>query len=217
MARAAAKPTVATDGREIGKRALATRRRLLDATLKLLASDGLFDLKLVDVTREIDASPATFYQYFSDVDDALLHLCDDVAAAAAELLPLLAEPWVIDADFAKAHAFVHAYIGYWDQHGPVLRVRNLKAEEGERAFRNKRRDTQVPQLEAFAELTRPNIDAGRLPTDADPIARAAAMLAMLERLTFYRDGLASRGTTNESLARTMARILFQTLTGLTGD
>lgn len=208
---------VATDGRAIGKRAMATRRKLLDATRELLERDGFFDLKLVDITREIDASPATFYQYFTDIDDALLCLADDVEAAAFELLPLLEGPWDSEADYATAQEFVRAYIAYWEAHGPVLRVRNLKAEEGERAFRKKRSSTQMPILEAFAALVRPNVDAGRLPADADAIARAAAMMAMLERLTFYRDGLASRGTSQEALINTMARILFQTLTGFAGE
>ncbi len=208
---------VATDGRAIGKRAMATRRKLLDATRDLLERDGLFDLKLVDITRQIDASPATFYQYFTDIDDALLCLTDDVEAAALELLTLLEGPWESAADYSKSQEFVRAYISYWESHGPVLRVRNLKAEEGEQAFRKKRSDAQLPILEAFADIVRPNVTAGRLPADADAIARAAAMMAMLERLTFYRDGLASRGTSQEALINTMARILFQTLTGFAGE
>ena len=196
---------------------MATRRRLLDATRDLLTRDGPFDLKLVDITREINASPATFYQYFTDIDHALLCLADDAMDSSADLLSFLEDPWQSEDDFPKARAFVDAYMQYWDLNGPVLRVRNLKAEEGESAFRVKRSESQVPLLEALAAMVDDSVKAGRLPKDANSIARGAAMLAMLERLTAYRDGLASRGTTAEALANTLTRILFQTISGLTGE
>ncbi len=41
----------AADGRITGERALATRRRLLDATESLLERNGVRDLKVVDITR----------------------------------------------------------------------------------------------------------------------------------------------------------------------
>lgn len=64
----------AADGRVIGSRALATRRKLLDATAKLLQEQGILDLRVVDISRHIGSSPATFYQYFNDVDEAILEL-----------------------------------------------------------------------------------------------------------------------------------------------
>ena len=210
----AVKPTVATDGREIGERAMATRHRLLDATRSLLAREGLYELKLVDITREIGASPATFYQYFTDIDDALLCLCDAVEDAAKELVSLLEGPWTSADDFGRAEAFVTAYMNYWDEHRPVLRVRNLKAEEGDKVFRNKRRGTQLPMLKSMSALVEPNIAAGRLPADTDVIATSAAMLAMLDRLTYYSDGLSSRGTGQAELSATMTRILFHSITGI---
>lgn len=59
----------AADGRVIGARAQATRRKLLDATAKLLTEQGILDLRVVDISREIGTSPATFYHYFNDVDE----------------------------------------------------------------------------------------------------------------------------------------------------
>ncbi len=67
---------LAADGRVIGSRAKATRLRLLDATAKLLRSHGVLELKVVDITREAGTSPATFYQYFADVDTVLLALAE---------------------------------------------------------------------------------------------------------------------------------------------
>ena len=41
----------AVDNRVLGPRALATRKRLLDATAELLESGGLLDFKVVEVAR----------------------------------------------------------------------------------------------------------------------------------------------------------------------
>ena len=61
---------VALDGRPLGKRGAQTRRRLLDATATLLETHGIRDLRVVDIARAVGTSPATFYQYFRDVEEA---------------------------------------------------------------------------------------------------------------------------------------------------
>ena len=78
----------ATDGRVIGRRAIQTRRRILDTTAALLREHGALDLKVTDVAREVGTSPATFYQYFADVEDAILALAIDLVETA----PRLPEP-----------------------------------------------------------------------------------------------------------------------------
>ncbi len=209
-------PTVATDGREIGERAKATRRKLLNATRKLLARDGLSDMRLVDITRDVDASPATFYQYFADIDTAILALANELVADSHVVLEHLAEPWSSPNDAPKATAFVRAYIDYWDTNGAVLRVRNLKAEEGEPEFRRVRSAQQLPLIQAIAAMVEANVDAGQVAEDTDAIATAAAVLAMLERLTSYRDELSHRGTTPDRLEATLSHIAFQIVTGHVG-
>lgn len=206
--------TVATDGRTIGARAMATRRRLLDATKDLLARDGVLSLRLVDVTREVGSSPASFYQYFTDIDDALLVLSDEVEESTAELAALLDEPWTSVDDYEHARAFVLAYVDHWDEHGAVLRARNLKAEEGDARFRAKRSESQLVIMDAMGAMVAASIRAGRLSNEVEPIAATAGMLAMLERLTSYRRELEERGTTPEALNNTLARILFRTVSGV---
>ena len=53
MTDSATKPALASDGRVIGARAHRTRRRLLDATAKLLEERGALGLRVVDITREV--------------------------------------------------------------------------------------------------------------------------------------------------------------------
>lgn len=206
--------TVATDGRTIGARALATRRRLLDATRGLLARDGVLSLRLVDVTREIGSSPASFYQYFTDIDDALLVLSDEVEESTEELAARLDTPWSTVEDYVYALGFVGAYVAYWEEHGAVLRARNLKAEEGDARFRAKRSKAQLTIMDVMGPMVVDSIENGRLSDEIDPVAAAAAMLAMLERLTSYRRELEERGSDAEAMNITLARILFRTVSGV---
>jgi len=83
----------AADGRVIGSRALATRRKLLDATAKLLQEQGILDLRVVDISRDIGSSPATFYQYFNDVDEAILELSKEATEDEKPLVALLQPGW----------------------------------------------------------------------------------------------------------------------------
>lgn len=61
----------AADGRVPGRRGQATRQKLLDCTADMLRTTSYRDLKVVDIAREAGTSPATFYQYFPDVESAI--------------------------------------------------------------------------------------------------------------------------------------------------
>src|SRR3954467_4414531 len=84
---------LAIDGRPLGRRAQQTRRRLLDATCELLESHGIRDLRVVEVARKVGTSPATFYQYFRDVDEAVLVLSDELTEDLEPIAALLDTPW----------------------------------------------------------------------------------------------------------------------------
>lgn len=62
------------DGRVIGRRGRATRERLLQELELLLARTPVADLLVVDVAFKARVSPATFYQYFRTLDDAVAAL-----------------------------------------------------------------------------------------------------------------------------------------------
>ena len=79
----------AADGRMPGRRGLATRQRLLDATAEQLESCGFRDLKVIDIARSAGTSPATFYQYFPDAEAAVLVQAAVLTEAWHEELQLL--------------------------------------------------------------------------------------------------------------------------------
>jgi AcrR family transcriptional regulator len=212
-----AEEVLATDGRVIGERAAATRQRLLDATLTLLQRDGVLDLKVVDITREAGAAPATFYQYFPDLDAAVLALAEIAVADEAPLVEFLQPPWSTVADHSRAVAFVDAYANYWNDHQAVLLVRNLKAEQGDIEFRAVRTRANLLLLRRMADMVSAGQEDGRVSAKLDPFATAAAMMSMLERLLAYSNELRRRGSSREAQRDTLVSILFHTLSGLAPD
>lgn len=208
-----AERVLATDGRVIGTRASRTRARLLEATAKLLAEQGVLELKVVDITREVRTSPATFYQYFGDVTDAILALSDEAATELAPVVALLEAPWTDGDAFGRAREITTAFIDYWLAHQAVIRSRNLRAEEGDPRFRESR-------VRAYSGLMRPMIAtieagqaAGRLSGTVNPYAGAAAMVAVMERLVAFLPEFGRRGVGRAEMVDTIAAILVQTLTG----
>jgi AcrR family transcriptional regulator len=207
------KTILGADGRVLGTRAESTRTRLLEATAKLLSESGVLDLRIVDITREVGSSPATFYQYFVDVDAAILALAELATADEAPLVSHLSAGWDGPEGLERARQFVDAYMTFWDDHSAVLRVRNLKAEEGNAAFREARSKANLLLIPAMGKMVEQAQSAGRLPETMHPFVTATAMIAMIERLLPYRNEIARRGAPASSLRDTLATLVYRSLTG----
>jgi len=170
---------VAIDGRALGRRGALTRRRLLRATAELLETHGVRDLRVVDIARAVGTSPATFYQYFRDVEDAVLVLADAVGEDLAPIGELLDRPWTGADGLAAAREMVSSFMEYWDGHRAILRTRNLAAQEGDRRFRDVRIAALRPLQKGLAEKLAEAQDAGMVPGELSPIAAGSALAAML--------------------------------------
>ena len=201
------------DGRALGPRATETRQRLLDATEELLGTRPLRDLRVIDVARRVGTSPATFYQYFQDLEDAVVHLAERAAEELPPIVAAIQQGFPADGGLERARGIVEAYIAHWDAHRAVLRVRNLASEEGDPRFRGVRRRVHGPVIEALAAEILRNQEAGRVAREIHPVAAAAALAAILERLAAYHAELQTFGITREHLVETTARILVRTVAG----
>ena len=204
---------VALDGRPLGKRGAATRRRLLDATAQLLESHGVRDLRVVDIAREVGTSPATFYQYFRDVEEAVLAMTAEVGEELAPVDELLRRSWTGPSGLDTAREMVDGFIRYWDEHRAVLRTRNLAAQEGDQRFRQVRNASLRPITDHLAAAVSESQTAGRVSDDIAPMAAAAALVALLERMAAFHRDLESLGITRADVVETTAHIVHQTVTG----
>jgi AcrR family transcriptional regulator len=204
---------VALDGRPLGKRGAATRGRLLESTARLLESHGVRDLRVVDIAREVGTSPATFYQYFRDVEEAVLALTAVVGEELAPVDELLRRPWTGTSGLDTAREMVDAFIRYWDANRAVLRTRNLAAQEGDQRFRQVRNNSLRPLTEHLANAVAESQAAGRVSSEIAPMAAAAALVALLERMAAFHRDLETLGVTRADVVETTARIVHQTVTG----
>ena len=209
----ATEAAVDQNGRVLGPKALATRERLLDETQALLENGSLRELRVVEIARKAGTSPATFYQYFKDVEDAVLCLAEQAGEDVPAVVEMIGGPWSGVAGLANARAVVDAFIRHWDENRAVLRVRNLASEEGDLRFQRVRRRTLSPVIEAFAEQFEGGLRAGTISSQIHPYAGAAALAAILERMAAYHVELEGFGMTRQDLVESCARILAQTLVG----
>jgi len=204
---------VALDGRPLGRRGAATRRRLLDATATMLETRGVRDLRVVDIAREVGTSPATFYQYFRDVEEAVLALAEEVGEQLAPVDELLVRSWTGRDGLDTARHMVDEFLHYWDGHRAVLRTRNLAAQEGDQRFRRVRNASLQPITEHVAAKI---VDAqanGRVSDQLAPMAAASALVSMLERMAAFHRDLEAIDVSRDDLVEATARIVYQTVTG----
>ncbi len=207
----------AIDGREIGVRGAATRRRLLDATAELLQHHGVRELRVVDIARAVGTSPATYYQYFRDVDEAVLVLADEVGTN--EVIPIARrfdDAWDGDAGLEIVRRLVAEFFALWDTHHAVLRTRNLAAQEGDQRFRAIRHRTNRPFLDGFAAQVRRHQATGAVANEISAVAAAAALTALIERMAAFHSELRVLGIDRDDVIETTARICFQTVVGTSG-
>ena len=203
----------ATDGRVPGRRGIATRRRLLDCAAELLTKTSYRDIKVIDIAREAGTSPATFYQYFPDVEQAVLVLAEELAGDAAYLAELVRSDWRGDRGAQTARRIVESFLEYYDRHRAVFRVVDLATEEGDLRFKQLRTRALGGITDALCEVIRDFQHEGRLDPEVDPTATAFIMVAMLAHSAAHRYGFEFWGVRTAAQVDTLSRILFWNVTG----
>jgi AcrR family transcriptional regulator len=205
----------AVDGRVPGQRGLATRQKLLGQTRSMLADTPYRDLKVVDIARGSGTSPATFYQYFTDAEEALLALAEDLVTEGRDRLtrPVLEGDWSDSGAYETCDEVAATFLEFWDDHGSLMAVIDLAALEGDDRFRNIRSGLLNAFTEAIGDVARAKQAAGNLPADLDPLATAAVLVAMLAHVSGHRYGIEAYGTSTGAIRRSMARLLYSGVTG----
>ena len=204
----------AVDGRVPGRRGRATRRRLLDATASLLGTHTYRDLKVVDIARAAGTSPATFYQYFPDVETAVLTLAQEMVDEGADrLAALVSDDWQGEAGPASAERLARGVLTFWDERQALIRVLDLASHEGDQRFRDLRTRLLGGISDALHDLLRRQQAAGYLGDDSDPAAVAGVLVSMLAHVAAHRPGLEAWGADRHEMEATMADILRWSITG----
>ena len=200
-----------TDGRVPGRRGRATRQRLLECTTELLVATPWRSIKVIDIAREAGTSPATFYQYFENVEAAITVLAEELVEGAGELAGLVDGDWSEGASWTTAVAVVQGFMDYWETNRAVFRVVELTTVEGDLRFQGLRVRALNAVTVTLARVIATTSDGS--PAGSDPMAAAGTLIAMLAQVAGHRYGFEFWGIRTASLVDSQARLLHWSVTG----
>jgi AcrR family transcriptional regulator len=204
----------ASDGRVPGRRGRATRDKLLSCTADLLEKSSYRDLKVIDIARCAGTSPATFYQYFNDVEAAVLELAGKLQEEGAVLVELIRDSsWKGGRGHETSLALTDAFLDLWDRNRAILRVVDLATAEGDLHFQNIRTHLLNEVTLALRDIVEGFREQKKQPHDLDPMAQAATLVSMLAHVAAHRYGFEFWGIRVDKMRESVARLLYIGVTG----
>jgi AcrR family transcriptional regulator len=186
---------------------------LLDCTEKLLDTMSFRDIKVIDIAREAKTSPATFYQYFPDIESAVLALGEATNLDTSELGALVrGADWRGKKGYANALHLADAFIEFWERHRATIRVTDLLVAEGDMRFQTIRTrllsDLAVALSEVIAQTR-----SGAKVSSSRRMATGGVLVAMMANVTTHRFTYEFWGIRTAELRASMADIIFTSITG----
>ncbi|MFH8339968.1 TetR family transcriptional regulator [Streptomyces sp. AM6-12] len=202
------------DGRVAGRRGQATRQKLLDCLSEMLSSSPYRDVKVIDVARKAGTSPATFYQYFPDVEGAVLEIAEQMAAEGAGLTELLeGRSWAGKSGWQTSQELVDGFLDFWKKHDAILRVVDLGAAEGDKRFYKIRMKILNSVNSSLADSIAELQSKGRVDKDVNPAAVAGSLVAMLAAVAAHQKGFSSWGVKQAEIKPNLALLIHLGVTG----
>ena len=202
------------DGRVAGRRGQATRQKLLDCLSEMLSSSPYRDVKVIDVARKAGTSPATFYQYFPDVEGAVLEVAEQMATEGAGLTELVeGRSWIGKAGWQTAQELVDGFLEFWRRNDAILRVVDLGASEGDKRFYKIRMKILNTVNNSLAEAVTQLQAKGKVDKDVNPAAVAGSIVAMLAAVASHQKGFQTWGVKQAELKPNLALLVHLGVTG----
>lgn len=202
------------DGRVAGRRGQATRQKLLDCLSEMLSSSPYRDVKVIDVARKAGTSPATFYQYFPDVEGAVLEIADEMAKEGAQLTePVAGRSWVGKAGWQTSEQLVESFLDFWRRNDAILRVVDLGAAEGDKRFYKIRMKILTSVTNALADAVKELQGKGKVDKEVNPSAVAGSLVTMLAAVASHQKGFTAWGVKQAELKPNLALLVHLGITG----
>jgi AcrR family transcriptional regulator len=198
----------AVDGRVPGRRGRATRDKLLKATAELLDKKSYRELTVVEIAKRAKTSTATFYQYFTDVEAALVELAQQLVAEAPTLVGIIQRGDWKSGGSKSATKLVDAFIDLWERHNAILRVVDLATAEGDLRFRNIRTHLLSQVTDALRDAIVKSSNG-----DLEPRAHAAAIVSLLAHVAEHRYGFDFWGIKLDDVRKSTAKHVAWGITG----
>ena len=180
----------------------------------MLSSSPYRDVKVIDVARKAGTSPATFYQYFPDVEGAVLEIAEATAKEAGSLTELVAgRSWTGKAAKESADELVDGLLAFWRTHDAILRVIDLGAAEGDKRFYKIRMKILTPVTNSLRDAIGELQDKGRVDAGVNAAAIAGSLITMLSSVVSHQKGFQTWGVKQAELKPNLALLVHLGVTG----
>lgn len=197
-----------------GRRGQETRQKLLTCLDEMLSSSPYRDVRVIDVARRAGTSPATFYQYFPDVEGAVLELAETMAEDGASLADLATgRSWAGKAGWQTAEELVDGFLSFWQRNDAILRVVDLGAAEGDKRFSKIRARVLSGVIGPLADSIGKLQSKGKADPGISPAAVAGSLVSMLASVAGQQKGVQSWGAKKADLRPNLAFLLYLGVTG----
>jgi AcrR family transcriptional regulator len=188
-----------------------TRARLLDAGMTALAEKGYHSARVDDIVKAADVSHGTFYLYFSNKQELLVALAGECATEMAGVVSGLGEVGPGPDGRAELRRWLTEFVSTYRRFGVVIRawMEDTVSDKG----------LVVLGEETFgvvaASLMQRVEESGK-PSGRDAGLDAAALLALIERFTYYLTSRTSAAG-DEAMIETLAALVHRGWFGGTAE
>lgn len=200
-------------GQKLGSKGDRTRLALMNATLELLGSHHLWEIKISDIATRANVRGPNFYAYFNSVEDVILALSERATEDLPDMARLIRQDWEILGGRECTRRIASLSIDYWERHRPVLRLVSMLADEGQPQFLRARLARLGPTYQAFRSRIEAAQAAGRMGPELAPRLAAYSLAVQLEQWG-YNYHLARLEYSRAEIVETLSGLLFGWLSGL---
>lgn len=180
----------------------------------MLSSSPYRDVKVIDVARKAGTSPATFYQYFPDVEGAVLEIAEEMAKEGAGLTGLVSgRSWAGKAGRQTAEELVEGFLDFWRRNDAILRVVDLGAAEGDKRFYKIRMKILNSVNGSLTEAVKELQAKGKVDKDVSPAAMAGSLVTMLAAVAAHQKGFQTWGVKQADLRPALTLLVHMGITG----
>ncbi|GHJ39848.1 TetR family transcriptional regulator [Streptomyces sp. TS71-3] len=180
----------------------------------MLRTSPYRDVRVIDVARKAGTSPATFYQYFPDVEGAVLELAQQLTSEGAGLGELVTgRSWAGKSGWQTAQDLVDGFLDFWRRNDAILRVIDLGAAEGDKRFARLRMRILNSVFNSLSESVADLQAKGRVDREVSPPAVAGSLVTTLASVASHQKNLQAWGVKQADIKPNLALLVHLGVTG----
>ncbi len=194
-----------------GPKGARTRRRIMDATAKMLAERPFADIRITEIARAAGIVQPNFYTYFANIEEVILAVAGEVSVDS--LAAYLEPDWDGEEGLVHARRLVEAALQLWLKHRGVFSIVGVLADKRHGEFAAARVRQMRVIYKSFEAKVRRAQAAGRIHAALTPRLVGYECVSIIGSAGQKYELLIASGFTHEQLVETTARLLHSIATG----